>query len=210
VRADISDPGISAAAITANNQTVAYNQSVPLTSIFSVGAGAAQYEVWFSWPEKGMPALGVVSNNGTPIPLDQAVTVSSLSGLAYTGSASQGTDHIWLKAFNGSWNGSWVRASIVDSGSSAQASTGRGAATASGDLGASKPLTIGAGDTLELSSAYSGAMTFLADTGALKLDNASSFNALGECVFITTDSTISPHAFAYCAPTAFSSAIYSG
>jgi hypothetical protein len=103
--------------VTAINQTVAYNQSVPLTSIFSAtGTGITQYQIWFSSPEAGAPALGTVTNNGTPIPLDQAVTLSSLSGLTYTGSATHGTDEIWLKAFNGSWDPTWVRADITDPG----------------------------------------------------------------------------------------------
>ena len=287
VQANITDPGVIAPVVTANNQLrrCAYNQTVALTSIFSVtGTGITQYQIWFSWPEQGMPALGTVTNNGTPIPLDQAVTLSSLSGLMYTGSATHGTDEIWLKAFNGNWNGgwvqanitdpgvapamvtannltvaynqsvpltnifsvtggghraisglvqlartgnartgdgdqqrhadparsggdgeqsqragvhglgqaraltgiwlktfngswtsNWVRANIVDSGSSAQAPTGTGASASADNSAMPRSSAIGAGDTLELSSAYSGAVTFLADTGALKLDNASSF-----------------------------------
>src|SRR6202040_867784 len=66
-------------------------------------------------PEQEMPALGTVTNNGTPIPLDQAVTLGSLSGLTYTGSAAHGTDKIWLKAYNGSWSG-WSKADITDPG----------------------------------------------------------------------------------------------
>ena len=40
----------------------------------------------------------------------------------------------------------------------------------------SDPTTIGAGETLELTSAYSGQLTFAADRGTLKLDNAASFS----------------------------------
>jgi hypothetical protein len=73
--------------------------------------------VWFSYSEGGAPALGTVTySNGTPIPLDQAVTLGSLTGLTYTGSATHGTDEIWLKAFNGSWDPTWVRADITDPG----------------------------------------------------------------------------------------------
>ena len=39
----------------------------------------------------------------------------------------------------------------------------------------SDPTTIGAGETLELTSAYSGQLSFAADTGILKLDNSATF-----------------------------------
>jgi hypothetical protein len=114
--ADITDPGLPAPSIAPNNQAVADNQIVPLTNIFSVnGSGITQYQVWFSYAEGGAPALGKVTSNGTPIALDQPVTLGSLGGLAYTGSAVHGTDKIWLKAFNGSWSG-WTEADITDPG----------------------------------------------------------------------------------------------
>jgi hypothetical protein len=39
----------------------------------------------------------------------------------------------------------------------------------------SDPTTIGAGETLELTSAYSGQLSFAADSGTLKLDNSATF-----------------------------------
>ena len=82
VGADIADPRIVPPAVTPINQSVASNQSVPLTSIFSVnGSGITQYQLWFSWPEARAPALGTVTNNGTSIPLDQPVTLNSLNGV---------------------------------------------------------------------------------------------------------------------------------
>ena len=87
------------------NLSVAYNQSVALSSIFSVsGNGISQYQVWFSWPQMGEPAFGSVTNNGTPIALDQPVVMSSLSGLQFIGAATPGTDHLWLSAYAGQWN----------------------------------------------------------------------------------------------------------
>jgi hypothetical protein len=88
--------------VTATDQTVAAGQSLPFSSIYSVsGSGVTEYQVWFSWPEGGDPADGMVTNNGTPIAADQWDTVSSLSGLAFVGSVTPGTDHIWLQAYNG-------------------------------------------------------------------------------------------------------------
>ncbi len=56
-----------------------------------------------------------MTDNGTPIALDQWVTVSSLSGLDFIGSATPGTDDIWLRAYNGSWS-PVAQATITDEG----------------------------------------------------------------------------------------------
>ena len=149
----LTDQGVSPAVITPNNQTVVGNQSVPLANIFSVsGTGISQFQVWFSHPEGGNPALGTVTNNGTPIALDQPVTVTSLSGLSYTGSATPGTDIVFLKAYDGVWSG-WTPALLTDT-----------------------PPAIAPGATLELASAYSGTLSFAAPTGMLKIDNSASFS----------------------------------
>ena len=59
MQAEITDQGIAPAVVIASNQTVAYNQSVPLTDIFAVsGSGITQYQIWFSDPGLGAPALG--------------------------------------------------------------------------------------------------------------------------------------------------------
>ena len=105
VAATITDQGIAAPVVAATHETVAYNQSIPLTEVYSVsGSGVTEYQIWFSWPEGGDPAFGTLTDNGTPVALDQWVTVSSLSGLEFTGSATPGTDDIWLKAYNGVWS----------------------------------------------------------------------------------------------------------
>jgi hypothetical protein len=113
--ADINNPPT----VTPNNQTAGPGQQIPLTSIFSIGGtGITQYRIWFSWPGGGAPALGTLTNDGTAVPLDQPVTVTSLSGLVYTGSFTPGTDKMWLQAYNGSWSndGGWVEADIADQG----------------------------------------------------------------------------------------------
>ena len=38
-----------------------------------------------------------------------------------------------------------------------------------------RPATIGAGETLELASDYAGTITFLSDTGTLRLDHSAGF-----------------------------------
>jgi hypothetical protein len=113
---DQGSPPNPPAVISPNNQTVANNQSVAVSNIFSVsGNGITQYQVSFSHPEGGNPARGTVTNNGTPIALDQPVTVTSLSGLTYTGSATPGTDVVFLKAYDGVWSG-WMPAFLTDQG----------------------------------------------------------------------------------------------
>jgi hypothetical protein len=114
-------PPVASPVVTAHNQTVAYNQQVSLSSIFSVsGSGITQCQSWFSWPEGGAPALSTVTNNGTPIAFDAWVMLSSLNGVVYTGSAKSGTDEVWLKAYNGSWSNS-VEANISDQGNTVPA-----------------------------------------------------------------------------------------
>ncbi len=103
--------------VSANNLTVAARQSVSLSSIFSVtGTQITQYRVWFSWPDGGAPALGTLTNNGTAIPLNQPVTLTSLSNLVYTAGNTGGTDKIWLEAYNGTWSngGQWTEADVTD------------------------------------------------------------------------------------------------
>src|SRR5262249_38413478 len=120
----------------------------------------------------------------TPIPLDQPVTLNSISGLVYTGSATHGVDEIWLRAFNGSWNGGWGQANITDAGGATASGavqttliSGRASVVvlANDDTATQGSVTIGAGQEVELASPYSGSVTFLAETGTLKLDQASSF-----------------------------------
>jgi hypothetical protein len=112
--AGLNDQGVTPAVITPNNQAVSNNQSVALSNIFSVGGtGITQCQVRFSHPEGGNPALGTVTNNGTPIAGDQPVTLTSVNGLSYTGSATPGTDIAFLRAYGGVWSG-WNWAGLTD------------------------------------------------------------------------------------------------
>jgi hypothetical protein len=165
--ADIKDQGLAAPVVTANNLSVAAGQSVSLSSIFSIsGSAITQYQVWFSWPDGGAPALGTLTNNGAAVPLDRPLTFTDISGLVYTGSSTAGTDKIWLQAYNGSWsnNGQWVEADITDRGSSGGAVSSQ-----------TESLAVEASKTLEITSAFAGTVAFAADSGTLKLDNSASF-----------------------------------
>src|SRR6202040_3000709 len=101
----VPEPSIPPPVVTANNQSVAVGQQVALSSLFSIsGSGINQYKVWFSYPEGGSPAVGTLTDNGTPIAPDQWVTLNNLNGWTYTGSATAGTDRTWLPAYNGQWS----------------------------------------------------------------------------------------------------------
>src|SRR5438105_3982431 len=97
--------------VTPHNLSATPGQQLALSDLFSVsGSAISQYKVWFSWAAGGAPALGTLTDsNGSPVMLGQPVTLTSLSGLVYTGSTTPGTDRIWLQAFNGTWsnNGGW-------------------------------------------------------------------------------------------------------
>src|ERR1700730_8718842 len=69
----------------------------------------------------------------------------------------------------------------------------------------SDPTTIGAGETLELTSGYSGQLSFAADTGTLKLDNSATF--AGTVAGMAGQDTID---FADIDPTKAQAASYSG
>ncbi len=122
--------------VTVSNATVLKGQTESLASVFTASDAdpadaITQYQVWFSDPTSNHPALGTVTLNGTPIAVNQAVSVgSSLTGLVYTGSsmAGIGTDQVWVRANDGTQWSAWTlqninapgeRAPVVAAGSTA-------------------------------------------------------------------------------------------
>ncbi len=147
----IADQGIAAPTVTSSNPTVTNGQSVPLGNIFTVSSSqpVTQYQVWFSDAPAGDPPFGEVTNNGTPIALDQWVTVSSLSGLDYIGSATPGSDYLWLKAYNGQWSATF-QSIIADQGIAAGDAPARVSSTTThtGEFGAMVQGSLSASDTV--------------------------------------------------------------
>ena len=110
------------------------------------GSAATAYDVWNNGTAGGQFLL-----NGTPLPVNQddVITAAQLSQLTYQVGA--GTDTLWIKADDGTVWGGWSHSFTI-----------------------SDPSTIGAGETLELSSAYAGTIAFAAATSLAM--------SLGSCV----------------------------
>jgi hypothetical protein len=104
-------------AVTTATPTILKNQTETLASVFSASDvdssdPVTQYEVYFG--NTGNPPLGTVTLNGTAIGTQQIVNVgSSLSGLVYTGSATTGSDLLYVRAYDGTQWGAWTQQTIT-------------------------------------------------------------------------------------------------
>ncbi|MFZ1095889.1 MAG: hypothetical protein WAN75_42860 [Xanthobacteraceae bacterium] len=137
----------------ANSSTHAVaNQIFNAASLFSYsdpfGYGAQQYDFW-----NGGSGGGHFLLNGSALPpnQDNIISASQLSQLSYQ--VGSGTDTLWIKANDGHVWGAWSSSFTMSD----------------------PPPAIGAGETLTFGSAFADTMSFLSDTGTLKLDDPSSF-----------------------------------
>ena len=139
-----------AVTLVANIKTTA-GQSFAASSLFTAsdpfGDAIAQYDFWDTGASGGHFAL-----NGQTLGASQENIVSAAQLASTTYVSGPGTDTLWVRVNEGGQWSAWSPSFTV-----------------------SDPTTIGAGETLELTSASSDAITFTADTGTLKLDNPSSF-----------------------------------
>ena len=94
---------------------------------------------------------------------DNYITSGQLGQTTYV--AGTGTDTLWVRVSDGPQWSAWSNGFTI-----------------------SDPPSIGAGETLELPSAYSGTIAFAASTGTLKLDNSASFT--GTVAGLTGQDTI--------------------
>ena len=126
-------------------------QSFAASSLFTAsdpfGDAIAQYDFWDTGAGGGHFAL-----NGQALGANQENIVSAAQLASTTYVSGSGTDTLWVRVSEGGQWSAWSPSFTV-----------------------SDPTTIGAGETLELTSASSDAITFTADTGTLKLDNPASF-----------------------------------
>jgi hypothetical protein len=107
-----------------------------------------QYDFWDTGTGGGRFML-----NGQALGTNQNnyVSAAQLAQASYV--SGSGTDTLWVRVSEGGQWSPWSPSFTV-----------------------SDPTTIGAGETLELASAYSERLSFAADTGTLKLDDAASFS----------------------------------
>src|SRR5262249_60070228 len=100
-QANITDPGTPPPVVMAHNQTVATGQQVALSDIFSVtGSGITQYQLWFSWPEAGAPAVGTGTNNGTARATEPLGADYRPKADAFTCLGNNSNHHMRLLSFN--------------------------------------------------------------------------------------------------------------
>ena len=126
------------------------------SSLFNAASAPNGATITEYWVTAGNPSVGQWDLNGKPV--SGAVTPAQLSELTFD-ALTPGSETIHLQATdNGgltwsAWQGNGVTVTVPTS-----------------------TLTIADGVTVELSSAYAGAVTFAGSTGTLQLDNSSSFS----------------------------------
>jgi hypothetical protein len=133
-----------------NIQTTA-GQTFAASSLFTAndpfGDAIAQYDFWNTGAGGGHFLL-----NNQPLGANQDNYVSSAQLAQTTYVSGSGIDTLWVRVNEGGQWSAWSQSFTV-----------------------SDPPTIGAGETLELASAFSGQVSFAAPTGILKLLNSESF-----------------------------------
>jgi probable HAF family extracellular repeat protein len=150
----VTAPIDSAPAVSVHNSSThaVANQIFNAASLFSYsdpfGYGAQQYDFW-----NGGSGGGHFLLNGSALPpnQDNIISASQLSQLSYQ--VGSGTDTLWIKANDGHVWGAWSSSFTMSD----------------------PPPAIGAGETLTFGSAFADTVSFLSDTGTLKLDDPSSF-----------------------------------
>jgi hypothetical protein len=111
VQATLTDPGVPQDTIIATSHSVAYNQVVGLSSIFSTtGPTPGQYQVWLSAGADG----SVIDSHGA-IATGTSVNETDLSSVSYIGGGTPGSDSLYVRSFDGQWS-PWVLATLTDPG----------------------------------------------------------------------------------------------
>jgi hypothetical protein len=127
------------------------NQTFAASSLFTYsdpfGSPATQYDFWNTGDGGGHFVL-----NGTALPANQhnIISAAQLGQLSYQ--VGTGSDTLWVGANDGTVWGNWSQSFTI-----------------------SDPPAVAAGETITLGSGYAGQVSFLSDTGTLKLENSSSF-----------------------------------
>jgi hypothetical protein len=137
---------INASTHAVANQTFAASSLISYSDPFN--SPAVQYDFYNNGSGGGHFLL-----NGSALPAnhDNIISASQLSQLSYQ--VGTGTDTLWARANDGTVWGAWSSSFTMSD----------------------PPPAIGAGETLTFGSAFADTVSFLSDTGTLKLDDPSSF-----------------------------------
>jgi hypothetical protein len=139
---------------TSNSVLAANGQTFAATSLFTAsdadGDSLIQYDFWDTGSGGGRWQL---NGNALGTNQDNVVNAAQLSQVTYK--AGSGTDMLWVRVNDGSGFGPWSTGFTVSDPPQLQ--------------------TVQAGETLEVTSRFSGSVTFASDTGTLKLDNSATF-----------------------------------
>ena len=135
--------------------------------------GITQYDFWDTGSGGGRWML-----NGTALApnQDNFVQASQLAQVAYN--VGVGTDTLWVRASDGIQYGPWSNAFTLAGTVLVETSDGSALST----------IVVGAGETVEVGSAFFDSVTFAGNTGTLKIDNSASFD--GTVVGMTGKDTI--------------------
>ena len=153
----ISTPANLRPAVTASNQTIGNGASIAASSLFSASDpdGDALTQCAFDFKTVNANSGHFVVNGVVQALGLIHLTPAQLAQTTYQGGVGTSDDFLAKALYGTAW-GATPAESLINSTLSA---------------------TIGAGQTLELGSAYSGTVTFTANTGTLKLDTSSSFTS---------------------------------
>ena len=131
-------------------------QQIALSTLVTIAdPGNLGYQQLELWDSSGTPAGGQFVVNGVLQTGGHEIDVSpaDVANTVFDAGTLGGSDTLWAQLLqnDGTLTG-WQQFSVTD------------------------PVTISAGATVELSSAYAGAVTFAVSTGTLQLDNSASFS----------------------------------
>jgi hypothetical protein len=136
--------------------------------------GITQYDFWDTGSGGGRWML-----NGTALASNQDnfVQASQLSQVTYN--VGEGTDTLWVRASDGIQYGPWSNGGFTVAGT---------VVVQTSDGSALSTIFVGAGETVEVGSAFSDSVTFAGNSGTLKIDDSASF--AGTVVGMTGRDTI--------------------
>jgi hypothetical protein len=153
------------------NVTVSHGTPVAASSLFTASDGdgdpIVQYDFWDSGQAGGHWYL---NNQQLGSNQDNFVPAAQLGQVTYQGGT--GTETIWERASDGLQYSAWVSVNATD------------------PVGAPTGLSVnvGAGQTVEIATAFSGTATFAGDNGTLKLDDSAEFS--GTIAGLTSTDTL--------------------